>query len=94
MPFSLICQMGRKKRQRFYQRVRLKNRQCGGSRDDWCEVFPGKKRCIYLRAYRRLKAYREEESMKDGHIPPRNWDLTGTSSWANYFLGRDQQAVK
>jgi methylenetetrahydrofolate reductase (NADPH) len=57
-------------------------------------VYPGKKRCIYVRAYERLRAYREEESMKDGYIPPRDWDLAGTSSWANYFLGRDHQGMK
>jgi len=71
----------------------LLNGQCGGSREGWCEVFPGKKKCIYVRAYQRLKAYAEEESMMDGYIPPRNWDLTGTSSWANYFLSRDHHAV-
>jgi methylenetetrahydrofolate reductase (NADPH) len=71
----------------------LLNGQCGGSREGWCEVFPGKKKCIYVRAYQRLKAYGEEESMKDGYIPPRNWDLNGTSSWANYFLGRDHQGI-
>jgi methylenetetrahydrofolate reductase (NADPH) len=71
----------------------LLNGQCGGSREGWCEVFPGKKKCIYVRAYQRLKAYGEEESMKDGYIPPRNWDLNGTSSWANYFLSRDHQGI-
>jgi len=71
----------------------LLNGQCGGSREGWCEVFPGKKRCIYVRTYGRLRAYREEESMKNGNIPPRNWELAGTSSWANYFLGRDHQGI-
>jgi methylenetetrahydrofolate reductase (NADPH) len=71
----------------------LLNGQCGGSQEGWCEVFPGKKKCIYVRAYLRLKAYGEEESMKDGYIPPRNWDLNGISSWANYFLGRDHQGI-
>jgi methylenetetrahydrofolate reductase (NADPH) len=71
----------------------LLNGQCGGSREGWCEVFPGKKKCIYVRAYQRLKAYGEEESMKEGYIPPRNWDLNGTSSWANYFLGRDHEGI-
>jgi len=71
----------------------LLNGQCGGSREGWCEVFPGKKRCTYVRAYRRLRAYREEESMKEGYITPRNWDLAGTSSWGNYFLGRDHQGL-
>lgn len=67
----------------------LFNGQCGGSSDGWCEVFPGKKKCIYVRAYDRLKAYREEQTLKEDYTPPRNWDLDQTSSWANYFLGRD-----
>jgi methylenetetrahydrofolate reductase (NADPH) len=71
----------------------LLNGQCGGSQEGWCEVFPGKKKCIYVRAYQRLKAYGEEESMKDGYIPPRSWDLNGISSWANYFLGLDHQRI-
>jgi methylenetetrahydrofolate reductase (NADPH) len=67
----------------------LFNGQCGGSIEGWCEVFPYKKRCIYVRAYNRLKSYGEEETLKEGYTPPRNWDLDQTSSWANYFLGRD-----
>jgi methylenetetrahydrofolate reductase (NADPH) len=72
----------------------LFNGQCGGSTEGWCEVFPGKKRCIYVRAYDRLKAYKEEESLKQDCIPPRNWALDQTSSWANYFLGRDHHGQK
>jgi methylenetetrahydrofolate reductase (NADPH) len=94
MAFFIFCQWCRKERRRFYQQVRLVNGLCDGSRDGWCEVFPGKKRYIYVRAYGRLRAYREEGSMKDGYIPPRNWDLGGISSWANYFLSRDHQAVE
>jgi methylenetetrahydrofolate reductase (NADPH) len=70
----------------------LVNGQCGGSTDGWCEVFPGKKRCIYVRAYDRLKPYGEEESLKEGYVRPRNWVLDQTSSWANYFLGRDHHS--
>jgi len=72
----------------------LFNGQCGGSRDGWCEVFPGKKKCIYVRGYGRLKSFGEEKSLREGYIPPRNWALDQTSSWANYFLGRDHHAVK
>lgn len=72
----------------------LFNGQCGGSSEGWCEVFPGKKRCIYVRAYDRLKPYGEEESLKTGYTPPRNWALDQTSSWANYFLGRDHHGQK
>jgi len=67
----------------------LFNGQCGGSTEGWCEVFPGKKKCIYVRAYDRLKPYGEEKSLAEEYLPPRNWALDQTSSWANYFLGRD-----
>lgn len=70
----------------------LFNGQCGGSSEGWCEVFPGTRQCIFVRAYERLKAYREEESLKGEYIRPRDWALSETSSWANYFLGRDHRA--
>ncbi len=70
----------------------LLNGQCGGSSEGWCEVFPGTRRCIFVRAYDRLKAYREEESLQGEYIRPRDWALYRTSSWANYFLGRDHRA--
>jgi methylenetetrahydrofolate reductase (NADPH) len=69
----------------------LFNGQCGGSSDGWCEVFPGKRRCIFVRAYDRLRTYSEEESLKGEYIRPRDWSLDQTSSWANYFLGRDHR---
>ncbi len=69
----------------------LFNGQCGGSSEGWCEVFPGMRRCIFVRAYERLKAYREEESLMGEYIRPRDWALYRTSSWANYFLGRDHR---
>jgi methylenetetrahydrofolate reductase (NADPH) len=72
----------------------LFNGQCGGSFEGWCEVFQGKKRCIYFRAYNRLKAYGEQDSLKEGYTPPRNWELDQISSWANYFLSRDHHRPK
>ena len=69
----------------------LFNGQCGGSSEGWCEVFPGKRKCIYVRAYERLKTYGEENSLKGDYIRPRNWALDQTSSWTNYFLGRDHR---
>ena len=69
----------------------LFNGQCGGSQGGWCEVFPDKRQCIFVRAYNRLKAHGEEESLMGEYIPPRNWALDETSSWANYFLGYDHR---
>ncbi len=72
----------------------LFNGQCGGSFEGWCEVFPGQRKCIYVRAYDRLKAYGEEASLREGYLPPRNWALDRISSWANYFLQRDYRSKK
>ncbi len=66
----------------------LLNGPCGGSKDGYCEVYP-EKRCFYVRVYERLKALGREEEMKRGFVPPRDWNLAGTSSWLNFYLGRD-----
>lgn len=71
-----------------------RNGACGGSFEGWCEVYPGKRKCIYVRAYTRLKKYGEEVTLKGGIIPPCNWDLYQTSSWINYYLGKDHLAKK
>ncbi len=65
------------------------NGACGGSRDGWCEVYPGRKKCFYVGVYRRLRSVGLERSLKDGFVPPRDWSLNETSSWINFFLQRD-----
>lgn len=65
---------------------------CGGSFEGWCEVYPGEKKCIWVRAYDRLRAYREEDNIGAYTIPPCNWELWQTSSWLNFYLGRDHTA--
>jgi methylenetetrahydrofolate reductase (NADPH) len=67
----------------------LLNGPCGGSRDGWCEVYPGSKRCHFVKVYERLRSRGLEEGMKKGFVPPRDWALNNTSAWANYFAGRD-----
>ncbi|MEI9973846.1 MAG: methylenetetrahydrofolate reductase C-terminal domain-containing protein [Ignavibacteriota bacterium] len=66
-----------------------RNGPCGGTHDGACEV--GEKRCIWARAYDRLKTYGEEEGMLAGNVVIRNGALRGTSAWANAFLGRDHR---
>jgi methylenetetrahydrofolate reductase (NADPH) len=68
-----------------------RNGPCGGTRQGLCEVWDDKE-CIWGRAYERLKAYGEEESMLDGHAIVKDNALAGTSAWANTFLGRDHHA--
>jgi methylenetetrahydrofolate reductase (NADPH) len=71
-----------------------RNGACGGSFDGWCEVYPGKKKCIYVRAYVRLKKQGEEQQLENSIIPPCNWDFYQTSSWINYYLGKDHTSKK
>jgi len=65
----------------------LLNGPCGGSRDGWCEVYPGRKRCLYVMVYERFKSRGLEEELKKGFMPPREWSLDNTSSWVNYYRG-------
>lgn len=71
-----------------------RNGACGGSFEGWCEVYPNEKRCVWVQAYDRLKNYNEEGKIEGNMVPPPNWDFFHTSSWANYFLGRDHSAKK
>jgi methylenetetrahydrofolate reductase (NADPH) len=67
---------------------------CGGSFHGWCEVYPGKRKCVWVRSYSRLKSYHEEDSLGSYIIPPRDWQLWQTSSWINFYLGRDHTAKR
>jgi methylenetetrahydrofolate reductase (NADPH) len=69
-----------------------RNGACGGSFEGWCEVYPGKRRCVYVTAYARLKHYREQGGLDAQPVPPCNWDFNQTSAWINYYLGRDHSA--
>lgn len=71
-----------------------RNGACGGSFEGWCEVYPGKKKCAWVRAYARLKNSNKEEKLGAEIVPPANWDFHQTSSWLNFYLGRDHTAKK
>jgi methylenetetrahydrofolate reductase (NADPH) len=67
-----------------------RNGACGGSRQGRCEVRP-ERFCVWYRAYGRLAAAHAVGSLADGCVPPRLWELDGTSSWLNFHLRRDHQ---
>jgi methylenetetrahydrofolate reductase (NADPH) len=71
-----------------------RNGPCGGSRDGFCEKFPGERECIYVQAYRRLKSKGEEQTLAEGVVPPVDYELYQSSSWLNFYLGRDHSAAK
>ncbi|MBI4333314.1 MAG: methylenetetrahydrofolate reductase C-terminal domain-containing protein [Chloroflexi bacterium] len=66
-----------------------RNGPCGGSHHGWCEIYENEKKCIWVRAYRRLKAGRRENTIADYIVPPCDWGLWQSSSWLNFYLGRD-----
>ncbi len=69
-----------------------RNGPCGGSYEGWCEVYPGERRCIWVQAYDRLKAFHKEGSIEEVLVPPCDWRLYETPSWLNFYLGRDHTA--
>ena len=69
-----------------------RNAPCGGSFQGWCEVYPEEKLCIWVKAYLRLKAQHREDEIGTHIVPPCNWVLWQTSSWINYFLGKDHSS--
>ncbi|KLU62067.1 bifunctional homocysteine S-methyltransferase/5,10-methylenetetrahydrofolate reductase [Peptococcaceae bacterium CEB3] len=70
-----------------------RNGACGGSYNGWCEVYPNEKKCVWVRAYARLKKYGQETQIDKNHLPPANWDLYQTSSWYNFYTGLDHSAA-
>ena len=68
-----------------------RNGPCGGSSDGRCELHD--KDCIWARAYDRMKYFGESQHMLDGPAVFANPALSGTSGWANNFLGRDHHHV-
>ncbi|MGE5612846.1 MAG: methylenetetrahydrofolate reductase C-terminal domain-containing protein [Bacillota bacterium] len=79
---AFICPMSKCPKQQ-------RNGACGGSFEGWCEVYPGKMKCIYVKAYQLYKATGAQERLKVGYIPPCDWKLYRTSSWLNYLNDRD-----
>jgi methylenetetrahydrofolate reductase (NADPH) len=69
-----------------------RNAPCGGSYQGWCEVYPNDKQCVWVRAYVRLKSQGRENEIGENIVPPCDWNLWQSSSWINYFLGRDHSA--
>ncbi len=67
----------------------LRNGPCGGPLNGMCEVTP-EQPCIWVEVYNRAKARGNVEELKT-YIPPRVPELAGTSSYINFYLGRDNR---
>lgn len=71
----------------------IRNGACGGSRDGWCEVH-GDRKCVWVRAFLRLKQDGLAHTLGQEVVPPRMWELNQTSSWVNFHQGKDHQGFK
>lgn len=69
------------------------NGPCGGSVDGYCEVYPASKRCFWVKVYHNMKGVSQQVSFKAPPIPPRDAALDRTSSWINFFMGRDHRRM-
>ena len=73
---------------------KMLNGPCGGSLEGYCEVFPEKKRCFWVKVYHNLKGVRKHVTFVAPPIPARKPSLARSSSWINFFMGRDHRKMK
>ncbi|MGW8161874.1 MAG: methylenetetrahydrofolate reductase C-terminal domain-containing protein [Desulfobulbales bacterium] len=72
---------------------KLLNGPCGGSRNMTCEVFPDRY-CFWVRVYNRADSSSTTQQLGiTPFLPPKNWALDQTSSWINYFSGKDHHRL-
>jgi len=67
-----------------------RNGPCGGSRGPLCESADVP--CMWYRAYHRAKKAGKLREFLKRDLVLRDQSLQGTSSWANFFTGRDHSA--
>jgi len=70
-----------------------RNGPCGGSTDGMCEADDAKK-CVWVMAYDRFSATGKLDYIREEYVPPVECELMKTSSWANYYMGRDHTGKK
>ena len=70
------------------------NGPCGGSLHGFCEVYPGERLCFWVKVYQRHPFSSPKKlSLRFPPLPPKDWALQGSSSWLNYFTGRDHKKL-
>ena len=70
-----------------------RNGPCGGTRNGMCEA-DDTKRCVWSLVYERLSPGDDMYTLLKDYVPPVDCSLSKTSSWANFFLGRDHISKK
>ncbi len=70
-----------------------RNGPCGGSKDGMCEADDAKK-CVWTLVYDRLSSINNLDYLRKEYVPPVDCSLSKTSSWANFYLGKDHTSKK
>ncbi len=70
-----------------------RNGPCGGTKNGMCEA-DDTKRCVWSLVYERLSPGDDMYILLKDYVPPVDCSLSKTSSWANFFLGRDHISKK
>ncbi len=65
------------------------NGPCGGSNNGYCEVYPNERICFWVRSFQRGKNPVCSNIQPLPVLPPKDWSLNRSSSWLNYFSGKD-----
>ncbi len=72
---------------------RMINGPCGGSLHGFCEVYPQERLCFWVRVYHNNPIGHLGSLSHCPPLPPKDWSLQGSSSWINYFTGRDHNKI-
>ncbi len=70
------------------------NGPCGGSFNGFCEVYPKARLCFWVRSFHRGAEPDCQHLHKSTLLPPKDWSLNRSSSWLNYFSGKDHCHIK
>ena len=70
-----------------------RNGPCGGSKNCMCEA-DDTKRCVWTLVYDRFSSTDNLDYLRNEYVPPVDCSLSKTSSWANFFLGKDHTSKK
>jgi methylenetetrahydrofolate reductase (NADPH) len=73
---------------------RMINGPCGGSINGYCEVYPKERLCFWVRSFHRGSEPNCQHLHKSTLLPPKDWSLNRSSSWLNYFSGKDHCHLK
>ncbi|MEK6202163.1 MAG: methylenetetrahydrofolate reductase C-terminal domain-containing protein [Desulfobulbaceae bacterium] len=72
---------------------KMTNGPCGGSLHGFCEVYPQERLCFWVNVYQSNPPSHTGELPRCHLLPPKDWSLQGSSSWLNYFNGRDHNKL-